>query len=258
MLLELFGRPADFIHAIQPLFERYSNRTIRTKATPLATVLPTYHVPIAILKHLDLILTPRVLANPAEAIQLTLELWKNGTFEGRTLAAMIIGKTDAEFDLYDEVLTKFVYESTDDDLVVKLITKGMEKVRSKYPKKFLKLMFKWCATHDDRMTINAFNALIYHINEDDNINLPQVIGIVLLPLRSMPQSFQYILIDLIKGLYNHSPVETSYFIKQLFMEPVNPMMPVIFRRILPSLPSEIQATVTGLLREKSPLHKKLI
>jgi hypothetical protein len=258
VLLDLFGQPAGFIHSIHQIYEQYANRTIRKKPSPLVTVLPTYQVPLAILRHIDLILTQKVLAHPADALRLVLALWEDGTFESRTLAAMMIGKTNVELSTLQATLTHFVKTSSDEELVNILLTQGLRKIRADHPDKFLTLMFNWCATRDDTMTINAFNAIIYHINDDNNINLPEIIDIVMLPVRTMPQSFQFILIDLIKGLFDHSDVETIYFIKQLFMEPMHEMMPVIFRRILPSLPEEVKGFVKDLLREKAPLHKKLI
>lgn len=258
-LLSYFDRPADFIVAIHSLYEQYSNRTIRSKPSPMVSVLSTYQVPLPILRHLEYLLTKNAIAQPEAALELIKSLWEDEIFESRYLAGLLIGKISLPTSIIGPIITSYVKQSSDRSLLLILLTNGLQKIRELDPDGFLQLMFEWRETHDDKMTINAFNALIFHINDDDNINLPEIINIITLPIRSAPAAFQFILIDLIKAIYAHSEVETIFFIRQLFFEPFHPMTPVVIRRILPSLPSEIKPIVQDLLRTKSPLFsKKLI
>ncbi len=257
-LLRAFGQPADFLHQLHGLFEQYSNRTIRTRPALSNPALPAYQVPIPILRHLDMLLTQNCMADSEQGLRVIHALWQDGFFECRLLAAMLLGKIASDNPALPALLTEFVFQTKEDIILSQLLGNGLKKMRQEQPIQFLELMSRWVFSHNDKMTECAITALIHHIRDDRDINLPEIINILLPPLRALPQAFQLTITELISSIYDQSESEAHYFVKQLFLAPLPKTMPAVFRRVLPSLPKGIQPAVTELLRQMAPLDKNRI
>jgi hypothetical protein len=52
-------------------------------------------------------------------------------------------------------------------------------------------------------------------------------------------------------LYRVSPIETSYFLRQVLITSENPMTIITFRRISPSLPPELKEVVREIILGKN-------
>ena len=257
-LLQHFGQPAEFLPLLHAIFEQYANRTIRSRPSPLTTALPTYQVPLAVVRHLEMLLAQPTIADPQNGLRLILALWQDGVFEGRILAAQLLGKITIESATFVDTIGQFVQESNDAEILDILLNQAMDRFRQKDPIAFLRMLASWVATHEDKLTSHALTAIHRSIQEDEDLNLPEIINIITPPLRAAPQTFQPHMLSLIAAIYTHSESEAVYFIRQLFADPFVAVLPAVFRRILPSLPPDLQPAVTDLLREKAPLAKNRI
>ena len=257
-LLQTFGQPADFLHQLHGLFEQYSNRTIRPRPSLFNPAMPAYQVPMPILRHLDMLLTQKILADGEQGLQIINALWQDGNYECRLLASMLLGKVASNHPMLPTFLTEYVGQTKENSILVQLLSNGVKKMRQEQPTQFLELMSRWVFSHDDKMTECAFAALIHHIRDDRDINLPEIINILLPPIRALPQAFQTTIAELITSIYEKSESEALYFVKQLFFEPLPKTIPAVFRRLLTDLPEGIQPAVTDLLRQKAPLDKNRI
>jgi hypothetical protein len=219
-------------------------------ATPLS-VLPAYRAPQAVLRQIEMELAPLAGAFPDQAMALTDALWKDGHLETRLLAATLLGRIHPETPLLLERITAWVSRARDNQVRTALLSVSLARLRRESPSEFLRLVAGWFDPSTIKMWSNGIHALLPLIEDVSYDNLPPVYDAVHVVVETAPSMLQNDLVDLIRALYAASPVETSYFLRQTLAASNSPHVPMTFRRILPSLPEELQPMILEIVRRKA-------
>ena len=109
-------------------------------------------------------------------------------------------------------------------------------------------MKNWLSSTEPRLRSCAVKSLIYHINDDSNINIPQVINLLVPEIRERTLEHQFDIVELINALSEQSVSETSYFLKEILRHPVPRSTQIIFRKFSPKLQERYTKLILDLLR----------
>jgi len=254
VLVEKFDQPSVFIKELHQILDLYADRTIRqgVVASPVS-ILNAYRVPTAVLRQIVMELGPLAAIFPDQAMSLTDNLWKDGFLESRLLAADLLGRIPPGTDLLLERISAWVSRTRDEQVRMALLRTSLARIRKEAPSIFLQLMRTWLDTSNRKMWANGIHAIIPLLEDPNYQNLPPVYNLLSPAIKNMPSIMQNDLADLINALYLASPVETTYFLRQVITGSSSLQLPVTIRRILPQLPSSLRPVILDIVREKTAL-----
>ncbi len=246
---DLFDRPAPFLRELHETLDFYVNRTLRqAENVAPASVLRTYHTPPVILRQLETELAPLAAARPDQALDLADRLWDEGWLEMRLLAAFLLGKLPPREERLLARLTAWTMQIRDSSVRAALLTTSLARLRKETPELFLTLVSEWLNPERHRMWPNGLQALLPLVNDPDFHNLPPVFEIIEPVVEAAPALIQSELAELITALYEASPTETAYFLRQVLAKSQTEMTAITLRRILPSLPPDLANNLREVIR----------
>jgi len=248
-LMENFNNPDLFLRELHHFLDFYADRTIRSGAviSPII-VLPSYRVPAAVLRHLEVELRTQAQNRPDETLALADKLWTDQYFESHMLAASLLAQVNPNADRFLDRLTDWVTETREPNIKKALVGTSLGRMRNETPDRFLKLMERWANPSRKKMWGNAIHALLPLLKDKNFHNLPAVYKLVRPMIETAPVELQNDLSVLINALYDTSPIETAYFLRQTITISVNPQTIPNLRRIISSLPLPLQENLRETIR----------
>jgi hypothetical protein len=248
-LMDHFNDPDGFLRELHNLFEIYADRTLRPGAivSPIL-ILPSYRVPVAVLRHLELELRTKAQNNPTQTFSLADKLWENGYFESRRLAAFLLGQISPTDQQYLTRLNSWVAETREPDINKILVATSMARMRQETPDLYTKQIEQWAHPARKKMWSSAISALLPLLEDKNFHNLPTIYKMVAPIIESAPTTLQNDLSVLICALYESSPIETTFFMKQILILSTNPHTKTNIRRILPTLPASLHKDLRETIR----------
>jgi hypothetical protein len=250
-LADFFFVPEDFIRQLRKILEYYINYTMRHK-DPVApgSTLPTYRTPTVVLRHLENELNVLAVENPQQALELADRLWDEGYLETRLIAAFLLGRIPPQEEHLLARLTAWTQQVRDPGVRAALLTTSLKRMRDEMPDDFLVLISEWLHPARQRLWSNGIQAVLPLITNPKFENLPPIFELTRPIFEAAPGSIQTDLRDLIKAYYRASKTETSFYLREIIETSNNPLTIVTLRRILPSLPNELQTELLELVRSK--------
>lgn len=250
-LAEHFGRPDEFLRAIEEILDFYTNRTLHAAQAAQRLSLPAYRTPRPVLRQIEAELAPLAEARPAEALALTYALWEAGYLESRLLAAHLLGSIPpaSAMPAFGR-LPDWLRISTDDEVRQALLTDALRRVRRENPDVFLTLLEDWLKSPLSGVQVWGLRALV-PILEAEFENLPAVFRILRPAVEAAGPATQVELQECLTALSRLSLTETAYFLSEILAKNPPPMMVRTLRRILPGLPADLQPKLREWLRQTS-------
>jgi len=248
-LADFFFLPDDFLKHLHETLDFYVNRTLR-RAEKIApgSNLPTYRTPSVVMRHIENAIGPIAAENPHYALELADRLWDEGHLETRLLAASLLARLPPQEERLLARLTAWTQQVRDPNVRAALLTASLSRMRKETPEKFLALVGEWLHPGRQRLWANGIQALIPLVADPDFENLPPVFEMVRPLLEAAPGALQTDIAELLNALYRASPNETLFFLNEILKTAQNPLTAITLRRILPSLPPPLQASLRELVR----------
>lgn len=252
-LAEQFGQPAVFIASLLEIFDRYSNRTIKKKLSRArASGLPNANVPDQVISQIVIGLNKASSESPQQTARILETLWQQSTYETRLICARLFQKLPADHPETIPLLNRFLGENAESSITSAFLRSGLRPIRQNNPTGYLAIIKNWINGQDPRLVDCAVKSLIIHINDDADINLPQIINLLTPEIREHTFEHQFELVELIQAIATHSPSETRYFLKEVLRSPTPRSTQVIFRKFSDDLPMPFPELTKTLLRDNSP------
>lgn len=250
-LADLFDEPAAFIRELREMLESYVNRTLRTRdAVAPSSTLSTYRTPPAVMRKIENTLRPLAKENPEATLTLADELWDANTLETRLLAAYLLGLIPPEEGRLLARLTVWTQKVRDPNVRGSLLTHSLARLRKETPRRFIELIGEWLYPRREQFWSNGLQALLPLINAADFDNLPPVFDLFEPVLEAAPTRHQGDVGRVINALYNASPTETTFFLKQIIQKEGNQKAATILRRLSPDFPTDLQDSLRKELKVK--------
>jgi hypothetical protein len=255
-LVEKFDQPAAFLRDLHEILDLYADRTLRASVAAPASVLRAYRAPQSVLKQIEMELAPLTATFPEQSMALTDALWQDAYLETRLLAAALLGRIDPRTPLLVERISAWVGRVRDKKVRAALLSASLNRLRRERPDDFLGLIQEWLAGENPKMWSNGIEALIPLLDDPGFENLPPVFDIVRPVISTAPASLQNELAGLLNALHRASPVETTFFLKQIIGTSHNTQAITNLRRLLPGLNPDLRTQVQQALRSKTSTGEK--
>ncbi len=253
-LAEFFFVPDEFIKHLHETLDFYVDYTVRkARAVAPGASLRTYRTPSVIVRQIEQDLGARA-ANPENAdaaLELADRLWDEEWLETRILAAFLLGSVPPREERLLARLTAWAQQLFDADLRAELLDTSLARLRREAPDMFLALVGEWLQPQRTALWPNGLQAVISAVSDPEFHNLPPLMKVIEPVVMAAPPKLQNDIEALILALYQASPTETGYFVRQILMETDDPMTALTFRRISPSLPRELQEEIREFIRGKA-------
>lgn len=248
-LAEDFSNPPAFLRGLHEVLELYTNRTMRTSQVAKRLSLPTYHTPPPVLRQIERELAPLAERLPLKGVALVNELWKDGSLETRLLAARLTGMLPpAEAMPILGRLPDWLTRSTDKQIRRALLTDAFARVRSENPEAFFILLEEWLKSPRSAWQVWGMQALLPLLESPEFENLPAVFRILRPAVLAAGPTTQLDLQACLAALARVSPTETSFYLREMLAGDPPALFLHTLRRMLPALPSELQASLRDPLR----------
>jgi hypothetical protein len=252
-LADFFFIPDEFIKHLHEMLDFYVNYTVR-KPPALApgANLQAYRSPSVVVKQIEHELTNLAVKdeNSEAALDLADRLWDETYLETRLLAAFLLGHIPPQEKRLLARLTAWTQQVHEADLRAELLNSSLTRMRKEAPDMFLDFISEWLKPNRSQLWANGIQAVISAVSDPEFTNLPPLLKIVEPIVVAAPSKLQLEIEELILALYKVSPTETSYFIRQVLITSENPMTIITFRRISPSLPTELKEEVREFIKGK--------
>jgi len=250
-LADFFFVPDDFLKHLREVLDFYVNYSLRTKENIApGSNLPTFRTPFVVMRQIENAIGPIAAENPHYALELADLLWDEGYIETRMLAAFLLGRIPPQEERLLARLTAWTQQVRDPSVRGALLTTSLERMRNETPDDFLVLISEWLHPARQRYWANGIQALLPMINDPGFENLPPIFELVRPMIEAAPGILQNDLANLINALYQASPSETEYYLREILESASNPMTSITLRRIVTALPSELQTSLRDLVRKK--------
>jgi hypothetical protein len=250
-LADFFFVPEDFLSQLREVLEFYVNYSLRTKENIApGSNLPAFRTPAVVVRQIENAIGPIAKENAHYALELADLLWDEGYIETRMLAAFLLGCIPPQEERLLARLTAWTQQVRDPSVRSALLTTSLARMRKETPDDFLILISEWMHPARQGLWSNGIQALLPMITDPDYENLPPIYALARPIIESAPGMLQNDLANLINALYQASPSETEYYLREIVETSTNPLTVITLRRILNLFHPELQSSLRSLVRQK--------
>jgi hypothetical protein len=250
-LADFFFLPDDFLKHLREMLDFYVNYSLRKKESIApGSNLPTYRTPFVVMRQIENAIGTIAAENPHDSLELADLLWDEGYIETRLLAAFLLGRIPPQEEHLLARLTAWTQQVRDPSVRGALLTTSLKRMREETPDDFLIVINEWLHPARQRFWANGIQALLPMITDPNFENLPPIYELVRPIIEAAPGVLQNDLANLINALYQASPSETEYYLREILEDSSNPLTIITLRRILSAFPPELQAKLRDLVRRK--------
>lgn len=248
-LAETYSQPASFTRGLSDLMEEYADYTHRHGQTGKpAPLLPSFSVPIPVLRQVWFELLPFISSDPQAALVLSDALWDHPSLEHRTLAADILGQLPENFK--NEVITRvqlWAGAGIEDRLIDALLERSLARLRSQSALAVTALVEHWLSS-SDKINKQLGLRLLHSLASDPSFtDLPVLFRLLTPYLRIAPHPLRSEITSILISLIHRSAPEVAYLIHQNLTMENNPDTAWLLRQVISEFPLDLQA----MLRESA-------
>lgn len=248
-LADFFFLPDDFIKHLRGILDFYVNHTLHKQENIApGSNLPTFRTPPEVIRQIENQISILASENPQYALELADKLWDEGYIETRMLAAFLLGRLPPQEERLLARLTAWTQQVRDPNVRGALLTTSLTRMRKETPEQFLILISEWLHPARQRFWSNGIQALLPMISDPNFENLPPIFELVRPIIETAPGALQIDISNLINALYQASPAETEFILREIIEYSENPLTIVTLRRILNNLPLELRVSLRELVR----------
>lgn len=253
-LADFFFAPDEFVRNFHTTLDSYVNYTVRTRrpARPGGR-LPAHRTPPVVLRQIEQTLA--ALASASENAPATLaladRLWDEAWRETRLLAAYLLGQIPPQEAPVIARLTAWIGTIREPELRADLLETSLRRMRKNAPDIFLRLINEWARPERARLWPAALRAGIAAAKDPAVGYFPSLVETLEPVIRSAPAEMQLDVEELFNALFDASPTETTFLVRQMLAAPGDQPAAIVFRRMMPSLPAPLRDEIRELARGKS-------
>jgi hypothetical protein len=253
VLVWQFTRPSDFIARLRDLFDFYADRVYRAgQAVPPASMASAYHIPVLVMRQLEIELRAPSKQHPTAALSLVDALWKESKLEFKILATLLLGFIPLRPP--EEILDRmhsYAKPGSDTQVLNALLENGGRSLRQEMPARWLDLIEGWANDNHVAQHGMALRAIIITSQDTGFDNLPPLFRLFSALLQEGAVSLQAELQSTLLALLKRSPKETVYLLRQILSLSTRPTTHRLVRLSLSHVPPEYQPSLRQALQNQA-------
>ncbi len=244
-LKQSYHGPEVFVNALVRTLEKYADRTVRAgQSGQPAPLAPMFHTPRPVLRAIENALSDLVSDDPRLALESADQLWRNPVYEVRRMAISIL--THLPEDYQEEVMWRvreWAPTDIDESLLARLFSTTLPQ-----PRNMLAVIREWLDEGGPENTRRSLVAVAVLVTGPKGEDLPAIFRILSPLLIQAPSRHKPRLAEIIRTLAERAPEETSYYLRQLYINAGQPEIARVIRQNLGLFPPEMKASLQESLR----------
>ncbi len=271
-LMDLYQQPSRFLRELRDLLEFYDDRAFRRAQTgQIEPLTPHYHVPIQVIRYLQIELERLIKFAPQSSLSLADVLWKDEVLEVRQLGVFIISRMpvspspiteSAGGELSRQVVERILSWARPEEefeALKSLLVDGTRRLRQERPEQWTALASDWLSSEAVAIQAMGLRGLSALVEDAEFENLPVIFRLIS-PLaqniRPGTPALFHELSGVLAALGRRTPTETVFFLRQMLPIAAQPVFPRLVRRLMPLFTPEqqvgLKASLLEAARHKTP------
>jgi hypothetical protein len=250
-VMHFFTSPVEFHQRLSGLFELYANRALRFgDSNTLRPLIPMYHLPMPLIRQLEIDLERKINEEPDAALLLADELWNDSFLEVKQTAITILGHmpVDSPTPIIDRLNT-WMDDDMDASLLAQLLSSGTRQLQVNYPQVWEEYLSNHLQSDDPKKLSLGIQGLIEGLKNPGFKNLPAIFRLISPFIREPEPSVVRDLVQLVEALAKRSPTETGFFLRQMLSLSESKETIRLIKQCLPFFPLEIQTDLKSMTQK---------
>ena len=216
-LIWKYTQPDEFLNCLHDLLDQYANRVYRPgEMVQNLYKGKIYNTPQVVLNQIIIELIPLINENPKRMLLIADSLWEDNYLETRKLGISILGSIPpVEFNSVLSRIQDWSKSADNKTITDILLLDGSKTIRQSNPDIWLDQISSWLKINEPETQIIGLKAMLPLIADNTFNDLPPLYSKIEHFFLQDSYPFQNELYLILDGLIKRSPIETSFFLKQI-------------------------------------------
>ena len=257
-LLWNFTDPPAFRKTLLNLLEKFAYTAYRSESkTQSVSTRPQLQVSLILLREMDLMLIPAIRQQPQAAWAICDLLWNDENLDVCLIASRMLGEIPIEHaDLVLDRAGEWALAGVRQMTARTLLRNATALIMRNDPEILLRKVRRWYVDPREEQNFLCLEGMAILVEDRSFENLPAIFTLVEALMGEATMRTQRSLEELFLILYQRTPNETVYVIRECLEDEPNVTAQRVIRRLIPSLDQKVQKSLQDSLREVARKNKK--
>ena len=249
-LLWNFTDPPAFRRTLLDLLEKFAYTAYRSESrTQSVSTRPQLQVSLILLREMDLVLIPAIREQPQAALAICDLLWNDENMDVCLIASRMLGEIPIEHaDLVLDRAGEWALQGVRHMTARTLLRNASSLIMRHDPEILLRKVRRWYVDPREEQNFLCLEGMAILVEDNAFENLPAIFTLVEALMGEANMSTQRSLEELFLVLYQRTPNETVYVIRQCLKNDPNPTARRVIRHIIPDFDEKVRKSLQDELR----------
>lgn len=250
-LLWNFTDPPEFRKTLLNLLEKFAYTAYRSESKARAVSnRPQLQVSLILLREMDLMLIPAIREQPQAALAICDLLWNDENIDVCLIASRMLGEIPIEHaELVLDRAGEWALSGMRHMTARTLLKNATALIMRKDPEILLRKVRRWYVDPREEQNLLCLEGMAILVDDRSFENLPAIFTLLEALMGEATIQTQNSLEELFRVLYQRTPSETVYLLRQCLQDEPNVTAQRVIRRLIPSLDQKVQKSLQDALRE---------
>ena len=257
-LLWNFTDPPAFRNTLLDLLEKFAYTAYRSESrTRSVSSRPQLQVSMILLREMDLMLIPAIREQPQAALAICDLLWNDENQDVALIASRMLGEIPIEHaDLVLDRAGEWALSGMNHMTARTMLKNATALIMRNDPEILLRKVRRWYVDPNEEQNFLCLEGMAILVEDRNFENLPAIFTLVEALMEEASIQTQRSLEELLQVLYQRSPNETVYVIRQCLDGEPNATAQRVIRHLIPTFDKSVQKSLQDALREAARNTKK--
>ncbi len=257
-LLWNFTDPPAFRRTLLDLLEKFAYTAYRSESkTQSVSIRPQLQVSLILLREMDLVLIPAIREQPQAALAICDLLWNDENIDVCLIASRMLGEIPLEHaDLVLDRAGEWALQGVRHMTARTLLKNACSLIMRHDPEILLRKVRRWYVDPREEQNFLCLEGMAILVEDRSFENLPAIFTLVEALMGEATAATQKSLEELFLVLYQRTPNETVYVIRQCLQNKPNITAQRVIRHVIPSFAEDVSKSLKDALREAARGTKK--
>jgi hypothetical protein len=257
-LLWNFTDPPEFRKTLLDLLEKFAYTAYRSESRARAvSTRPQLQVSLILLREMDLMLIPAIREQPQAALAICDLLWNDENIDVCLIASRMLGEIPIEHaELVLDRAGEWALSGMRHMTARTLLKNATALIMRNDPEILLRKVRRWYVDPREEQNFLCLEGMSILVEDRSFENLPAIFTLVEALMGEANLQTQRSLEELFQVLYQRTPNETIYVLRQCLNDNPNITAQRVIRRLIPTFDQRFQKSLQDSLREAARQNQK--
>ena len=250
-LLWNFTDPPAFRNTLLDLLEKFAYTAYRSESKARAvSTRPQLQVSLILLREMDLVLIPAIREQPQAALAICDLLWNDENMDVCLIASRMLGEIPIEHaELVLDRAGEWALAGVRHMTARTMLKNASALIMRHDPEILLRKVRRWYVDPREEQNYLGLEGMAILVEDRSFENLPAIFTLLEALMGEATMETQNALTELFLVLYERTPNETVYVIRQCLNDNPNVTAQRVIRRVIPTFDPKVQKSLQDALRE---------